>query len=328
MILFVVTCLSTFLLESVALFGYFQLRYDGALFLHVVGTLLALFGMARYLKRNVYDWPQLKRLLPLLALLTLLIPYGSVGLSLCVVLGFRLPRVKKKDPIQLISQPPLPFKPLDLDSGITFADGGLYDILRHSPDVDKRLTAVTAATRMRNSDAVPILKLAMRDAIDDVRLLAYSVKDKIENRITADIRETQAELANSRDQERPDLHRILAFSSWEMVYLDLVEGSLRDYMIGQTIEHAEACIALKPEGAVTMLLGRAQLARGDLDAAEQAFTACLERGLQAPTLAPYFAELAYLRADFAGVQKHLASLPVEQRERSALRDICKQWVPA
>ena len=326
--LFALALAISFLVECLALFGYFQLRYDGALFLHVISAVVATGSTSIYLRRRIYDRNELRRLLPLLLLLPLLVPFGGFGLALGAVLGFQLPRVKKKDPIQLVSQPPLPFKPLDLNSGLTFADGGLYDILRHSPDVDKRLTAVTAATRMRNSDAVPILKLAMRDAVDDVRLLAYSVKDKIENRITADIRETQAELEKAGDAERPDLHRILAFSSWEMVYLDLVEGSLRDYMIKETIEHSEACITLKPDGAITMLLGRAQLAGGNLDAAEAAFQASLERGLRSATIAPYLAEVAYLRADFQGVQDQLAKLPEEQRERASLREVCEMWLPA
>ena len=80
--------------------------------------------------------------------------------------------------------PELPFRPQERDKELMFNDGGLQDVLRHAPDTEKRMAALFATRRMPPREAIPILKLALRDPADDVRLLAYSMLDKREARST------------------------------------------------------------------------------------------------------------------------------------------------
>ncbi|MFO6383442.1 HEAT repeat domain-containing protein, partial [Pseudomonas aeruginosa] len=77
----------------------------------------------------------------------------------------------------------LPFRPKEKRLDMMFSDGGLQDVLRHAPDPNQRLTAIFATRRMPGKEAIPILKLALRDPADDVRLLAYSMLDQKESRI-------------------------------------------------------------------------------------------------------------------------------------------------
>ena len=91
-----------------------------------------------------------------------------------------------------------------------FNDGGLQDVLRHAPDTEKRMAALFATRRMPPREAIPILKLALRDPADDVRLLAYSMLDKQESEINLRIEAALRQLAVAEGAHRTALHDALA----------------------------------------------------------------------------------------------------------------------
>ena len=292
---------------------------------HLVACTITTLGLCLFVSTQTELMTQARRVAPLFFSLCLLIPFAVVALALATLFGFLNPRVKKVEPLRLVPIPSLPFKPLEVDTGLAFANGGLFDVLRHSADVDKRRTAVMATTRMRDNVAVPLLKLAMRDPVDDVRLLAYSIKDKIESRINHTIREEQEKLANHKGEDPADIHRVLAFSYWEMVYLDLVEGDLRNFIIGQAIEHANLCLASKADGAVNTLIGRAELARGNYTEALAALHTAVANGSRPATVASYLAEIYYQRGDFMAVPAALTLIPKQFKSIPAVRRVCTKW---
>ena len=105
-----------------------------------------------------------------------------------------------------------------------FNDGGLQDVLRHAPDTEKRMAALFATRRMPPREAIPILKLALRDPADDVRLLAYSMLDKQESEINLRIEAALRQLA-AEGAHRTALHDALARWYWELAYLGLAQGA-------------------------------------------------------------------------------------------------------
>ena len=113
--------------------------------------------------------------------------------------------------------PELPFKPRERKQELMFSDGGLQDVLRHARDPDQRLTAIFATRRMRSKEAIPILKLALRDPSDDVRLLAYSMLDQRESRINQRIEHALASMDSASTDRKIALHGELA--RW---YLSLI----------------------------------------------------------------------------------------------------------
>ncbi|MGZ0843230.1 HEAT repeat domain-containing protein, partial [Klebsiella pneumoniae subsp. pneumoniae] len=74
-------------------------------------------------------------------------------------------------------------------------------VLRHAPDPNQRLTAIFATRRMPGKEAIPILKLALRDPADDVRLLAYSMLDQKESRINQRIEAALGRLAGATPRD-------------------------------------------------------------------------------------------------------------------------------
>jgi len=295
---------------------------------HIIACSTTTIGLCLFVGSQTPLSGQARRIAPLYFVLCFLIPYAVIGLAIATLFGFLRPRIVVNEPLQLIQIPSLPFKPLEVDTGLSFTNGGMYDVLRHSTDIDKRRTAVMATTRMKDKVAVPLLKLAMRDPVDDVRLLAYSIKDKIESRINMTIRDQQQLLAEPGNANPADIHRVLAFSYWEMIYLELVEGDLRNFILGESIKHAELCLETKADSAVNLLVGRAELTRGNLDDAAAALRQAVTNGARPASVASYLAEISYLRADFVAVPAALRLVPQQFKRIPSVRRLCEKWAVA
>ena len=50
-------------------------------------------------------------------------------------------------------------------------------MLRYGPNQERRWSAVLAVRHLRDANDTEVLRLALTDAVDDVRLLAYSILD-------------------------------------------------------------------------------------------------------------------------------------------------------
>jgi|GEM_PF-2848621 len=258
-----------------------------------------------------------------------------VGLPGVLIYGARPPKVEEQDLTMLVPTPKLPFKPLQFDSQLSFSRGGLFEVLERSSDPDKRLVAVMATTRMQPQQAIPLLKIAMRDAVDDVRLLAYSIKDKHESTINENIKELSEGLGLSGSasdtsldgqevtQEQASAFRSLAFAYWELVYLELAEGQIRLFCLEQTIEHAERALHILRDAPLAALLARAQLQRGDTQAATDALAIASEFGMQPETLAPHKAEIAFFEQRYDDIPKAMAAL--KDIKHDSLYDVNDYW---
>ncbi len=250
---------------------------------------------------------------------------GLLGVASALYLGRRLSLFATERPMQRTEPPRLPHRPPELEKNLKFAAGGLGDILRHSGDVAKRVLAVTAASRMSERDAIPFLKLAMSDPADEVRLLAFSVKDKIETGINEKIKKNLTELPTVDDRSRPTVHRALAFLYWELVYLNIAEGDLRNFMLSEADDHAATCLASSSEASLHTLRGRIALERRNASVAGAHFRAALDAGADIESVATYLAEAAFIEQDFAAVRSHLERLPLHFRATAPYHALCRSW---
>jgi hypothetical protein len=213
---------------------------------------------------------------------------------------------------------------LQLHSPI-FADGGLQDVLRHAPDPDQRLAALLATRRMPGKEAVPILKLALADPSDDVRLLAYSMLDKQESDINLHIQIALGELPDATAKAAGALHGRLARWYWELAYLGLAQGSVLDHVLAQASEHAELGLAAGEGGELFLLAGRIALERGDVERAEVLLSLAQENGMGAAQVLPFRAELAFESGRYHEIPGLLARLPEETRQRPPFAALVRSW---
>ena len=254
------------------------------------------------------------------------IPFiGSVGLVLGMLLALYLPRSSRDIPWQEVDIPELPFQPIDMDLQVVYSQGGLRQVLREASSTDKRLEALMATRQMNDRDAIEILSEALKDPSDDVRLLAYSMLEQKEKTLAQRAGTLQQSLQGADDLTSVSLQRRLAQVWWEMAYLGLAQGGLRHYYLDSAGKLLRRLVARRSQHNDWRLLGRVELALGNIDNAEEAFRSALAGGSSPELIMPYLGEVAYLRRDFAQVRQHLSACPLE-RFHPANRPVIESWL--
>ena len=254
------------------------------------------------------------------------IPFiGSVGLVLGMLLALYLPRSSRDIPWQEVDIPELPFQPIDMDLQVVYSQGGLRQVLREAISTDKRLKALMATRQMNDRDAIEILREALKDPSDDVRLLAYSMLEQKEKTLAQRAGTLQQSLQSADDLGSVSLQRRLAQVWWEMAYLGLAQGGLRQYYLDSAGKLLRRLVVRRSQHNDWRLLGRVELALGNIDNAEEAFRSALAGGSSPELIMPYLGEVAYLRRDFAQVRQHLSACPLE-RFHPANRPVIESWL--
>ncbi|MBA1146379.1 HEAT repeat domain-containing protein [Ectothiorhodospiraceae bacterium WFHF3C12] len=240
---------------------------------------------------------------------------------LAVMLHFprrRRPQVWRRTPI-----PGLPVQPVMVSGRPAYGEGGLMDVLRHAERDEKRMNAIMAVRQLPRREAVPILKLALKDRSDDVRLFAYAMLDRFESEINGDINAQRQRLKGLGRHLR--VHARLAALYWELAYLGLAQGGVRAHVLEQARDHADRALAAGDDAAVRFLLGRVLLELGDLDGAELAMRNAVYAGLDPGEVAPYRAEVAFLQRRFADVPRVLGQVPDGGRREPLLAQVVTLW---
>jgi hypothetical protein len=254
------------------------------------------------------------------------IPFiGSLGLLLGILLALYLPRSTREVPWQEVDIPELPFQPINMDLQIIYSQGGLRQVLREAGSADKRLSALMATRQMNERDAINILQEALKDTADDVRLLAYSMLEQKEKTLAHRAGMLQQALQKAEGQKQAVRQRRLAQTWWEMAYLGLAQGGLKQYYLNSARTLLREMLAEQSRHNDWRLLGRVELALDNIDAADAAFRSALAGGSAPELILPYLGEVAFLRRDFDQVRKCLADCPTE-RLHPANRPIVEAWL--
>jgi len=153
---------------------------------------------------------------------------------------------------------------------------------------------VVAARDRDDPGAIALLRRALADRDEDVRLVAHAVL------------ESRQRVAYRRVQDGAG-DRELAAAHWELARGGLADGECLAHALAAARHHAHAAAARHPHRAsLALIVGRIELRRGASDDAEAALARAIELGLPAPVAAPYLAEAAFLARRFDRVPQWLA----------------------
>jgi polysaccharide biosynthesis protein PelE len=254
---------------------------------------------------------------------------GLLGLGLAMIMRSRSGPRRKRVGITETEPPRLSGSPLQTDQAGRFGPGSLEGILRHSPNPELRLRVVLACRQLPGRLAVPLLRLALRDRVDDVRLLAYAVLDGRERQLQTEITSTlqRAGIKDPLAENTPvGVRSKLAELYFEMVYQGLVEGELLSHSLEQVLTHALAVLKAHPsQPRMALLAGRALIVRRKFEQARSMLEEALRRGLSIEVVGPYLAEVEYELRQPDNVRRAVAEFTASARLRPVLAQIVERW---
>jgi hypothetical protein len=181
---------------------------------------------------------------------------------------------------------------------------------RASGRSEQRVEDMLRASRLGGRPAVLLLKLALKDPIEEVRLFAFSRLERLRDEFTDNLRDLRLRLEGEEGTARARTHLRLAQAHWEFVYLGLGDGAALVHALDAAEEHAlkAAELAGGNHSATEFLLGRILLAKNRADLAEAAFARAEQAGYPRARVVPYLAECAFVARRFGDVRTRLGEL--------------------
>jgi|GEM_PF-1210199 len=260
-----------------------------------------------------------------IALSALLAPVlAPFGLVLAVLGGLHRPRREESKDWEALAMPELPFQPIEMDPNDVFFREGLLSVLEHFDDRNRRQQAISVCRNLPNRQAVPILRSALDDPADEIRLSAYATLNTIEGNLEHQL--IQIQEAIEEGDTDGELHEEAAKLYWEFSYLNLASRSIETLILGKAISTLDIALQRRPTAQRYLLHARAYLALKCYDEAESALRNAEVLGIDADDSAPWWAELAFQRGRFNEVASSLRRISAEAGGSPVMRPVLEYWL--
>jgi hypothetical protein len=187
--------------------------------------------------------------------------------------------------------------PLPAEIATEIGLGSLEARLRFDPASASRIAAVLATRRLHGAaDATRLLRLALRDRHEDVRLLAHALLEDRDRQAFQRIEELERDLVTTTSERvGASVACLLAEALFDLCDFGLVSGELESFTLRRARSLLEQTPAPETAGA-SLLLARVLLRQGDARGARAAIDESGRRGAPPALLAPLAAEAAFREA--------------------------------
>jgi hypothetical protein len=207
----------------------------------------------------------------------------------------------------------------------------LVHLVRHGRSIETRFSAVLHSNEAPAVVAVPVLKAALSDAAEEVRLSAFSQLEKTRRSIDLRIERARERLEQQLSpSDAQSIHAGLAQDYYEIAYLGLAEGEVYKHALKQALTHARASLEIAPDDAPTLrLVGRIRLRQASPEDpaadAKEAFDAAAAAGMPLSELAADYAEEAFGRRAWDEVARVLAGMRDVAHDHVLLARLQEFW---
>ncbi|MCX7069271.1 MAG: hypothetical protein NTW85_16490 [Methylococcales bacterium] len=228
---------------------------------------------------------------------------GLFGLALAVVPGLRVIKTDAKLLMNFNRIREFSNTPADRSLHFEYGTVSLENLLC-SQDPDKRISAVYATLKLDDKNAIPLLRIALRDPVDDIRLLAYALIDRKEQRISERIEYAKQRLENNDTTATRHLYKCIIKDYWELAHLGLVEGETLTYVLDKTRGYLENALKLYPtDRGLHLQYAKLLLRLRKPQNAYNEFKIAETLGVGKKPLLLYYAEIDFLQRRFGEVKR-------------------------
>jgi polysaccharide biosynthesis protein PelE len=233
---------------------------------------------------------------------------GMLGLAFAVVPGLRPIKADSKLLINFNRIREFSNVPTDRSLHFEYGAVSLENLLR-SQSPDKRMTAVYATLKLDDKNAIPLLRTALRDPVDDIRLLAYALIDRKEQRISERIEQARQSLENNEATNTRHLYKCIVKDYWELAHLGLVEGETLNYVLNKTREYLENALKLYPKDrGLHLQYAKLLLRLKNPQDAYNEFKLAEALGIGKKQLLLYYAEIDFLQRRYGEVKRYMKEI--------------------
>jgi polysaccharide biosynthesis protein PelE len=253
---------------------------------------------------------------------------GPVGLQIMVRAGLAAKRRDEEDPWTALEvDEALAERPIAIKRrGVTASK--IQSMLgRRTPEeAERRFQAILQVKHLPANQQIQVLKYALKDPSDEVRLFAFSRIEKFRSDLEAKIKEFTSDLETAHADDRAILHLRLAESFHEIAYLSLAEGAVLAHALQQAKIHALRAKELRPaSGPADYMLGRILLRTGEYDAAIQMFQSAVRERYPRVKVLPYMAECAFRQRRFDVMQTMLREIERVAGNANPIESLVEFW---
>jgi len=210
-----------------------------------------------------------------------------------------------------------------------FGEGLIQTVLLNDYiPTEKKIMALVAISENVSKHNINIIKMGLSSKDDEVRLYAFSILDRLEKDINQKIFQNISSYKESEEgsKDAAMYARELAFLYWELIYYELSEDVLLNYLLKEVKHYALIAQKFyKHDVKISFLLGRVYMREKHYDRAltELIVTTELDKGML-PYTAPYICELYFLRRVFRPI-KSIMKRTKNLELNTTLYPIVEQW---
>lgn len=179
-----------------------------------------------------------------------------------------------------------------------FGEGALQNFSSNTPSAIK-LNLLSIQKKIKFKNKGKILKEALSDNDDEIRLLAFSILSKEEDSINKKIFELKETLKDASKTEHAYIYKNIGILYWESIFLEIADEELKNYYLKLSKENFLESLKLKSDHEVKFYLGRIALLEKNIDYAEKMFIKAYKLGDK--RVIPYLMEIKYNKKDFKSI---------------------------
>jgi len=209
-----------------------------------------------------------------------------------------------------------------------FGEGSMYELLESDyVSTSWKIKALVSMSDNLSQKNIAIIKQALSNSNDEVRLFSFSIIDKIEREINNKIHlNLERFKAEENPKKKATFAKELALLYWEIIYYGLSEDSLKDFLLQQVKRYIQiAQEYYRYDIKLNAMLGRVYMLSQEYENAAKEFSYIYKMGTEESVfVAPYLAEINFNMGNFQAtksIMNHINGL----RFSNTMYPLIEQW---